>query len=91
MNYKILIALLFHSTFAFQACNTTKKQEVEEKERVEVIVTEEIEIDSSDIVQVEEDVINIDIFHTSLSDFISGKNKSYFDTIASVEDEFWNK
>ncbi|MBT5859365.1 MAG: hypothetical protein HOH88_05800 [Flavobacteriales bacterium] len=92
MNYKILIALLFHSTFAFQACNTTKKQKVEEKERVEVIVTEEIEIDSSDIVEVEEEVvINIDIFHTSLSDFISGKNKSYFDTIVSVEDEFWNK
>jgi len=90
MNYKALIILLFHSTFAFQACNTIKEKKVNNvisiEENQEVI--EEILIDT---VIFENEAIKADILHTSLADFISGKDKSYYDTIISIDSDFWSE
>jgi len=91
MNYKILIVLLFHSTFAFQACNTTNKQKVTQTisdEDAQVFVEEIIDTVAFEDERIEESFY-IDTLQTSLANFISGTEKSYYDSIISIDSEFW--
>ena len=93
MNYKILIALLFHSTFAFQSCNLIKKKKVTKTISIEEIqVVEEKTLAAVDIEnEIIEESFYIDTFQTSLANFISGIDKSYYDSIVSIDSDFWNK
>ena len=93
MNCKILIALLFHSTFAFQSCNLIKKKKVTKTISIEEIqVVEEKTLAAVDIEnEIIEESFYIDTFQTSLANFISGIDKSYYDSIVLIDSDFWNK
>ena len=94
MNYKIIAVVLFHSTFSFPSCNVSESK-ISKSVSSEVIDDDTLSIIDSSIYQVSviEEVkdVEIDIYQTNLADFISGKNKSYFDTILSVDEKFWNE
>ena len=82
MRNTVLIILLFHSTFAFHSCNIFKK-----KNPPRLIVVEEIE----EIKVVEEESFSIDTLQTSLANFVSGIEKSYYDSIIFIDSAFWNE
>ena len=94
MNYKIIAVVLFHSTFSFPSCNVSESK-ISKSVSSGVIEDDTLSIIDSSIYQVSviEEVkdVEIDIYQTNLADFISGKNKSYFDTIVSLDDKFWNE
>ena len=93
MNYKLIAVVLFHSTFSFPSCNVSESK-INKSISSQVIEKDTSIIDSSFYqVSVIEEVkdVEIDIYQTNLADFISGKNKSYFDTILSVDEKFWNE
>jgi len=89
MKYKIIIVILFHSTFSFQGCRSVNTHEDTVTDIKDVI--DEINMKDSSVLILKEDkeIFSIDTFQTSLSDFISGKDKSYFDTIIKIDSDFW--
>ena len=82
MHIKTLLFLLFHTTFAFQSCNIQKSTK-----EIPADLTEAYTISQTDNKDINN--VKIDTFQTSLSDFISAKDKTYFDTIIPIEEDFW--
>ena len=97
----MFVIFLFHSTFAFQACKTCKSpisnrvQPLEQVKDESTDILEEIDQDAlaSDTTSQDQgkdiNIVAIDTFHTSLGYLISGQERSYFDTIIEIEDNFW--
>ena len=85
MNFKsfFLIILLFHLTFAFYGCFSPEKG----KNNIQAPIEEKVEM--TEVVDNNTNIIVSDTFQTSLAEFISGKNKSYFDSIIEINEEFW--
>jgi len=88
-----LIILLFHSTFAFHGCFLSKKTKIIKsstiiEEKVEII--EVVDTVSYNLYK-DTNLVVLDTFQTSLAEFISGKNKSYFDSIIEIDKEFWTE
>ena len=85
INIKTLLVILFHSTFAFQSCNVKKSP-------VSNASINYPELDTT-FQTSDKDINNvfIDTFQTSLANFISGMDKSYYDSILSIDSDFWDE
>ena len=89
----LILSFLFVVFLSFTSCSSTNISNDNSESKTSIEESVIVKIDSISVdTTVEKDIeLEYSILHTSISDFLSGKSKSYFDTILSINEDFWTE
>lgn len=89
----LILSFLFVVFLSFTSCSSTNISNDNSESKTSIEESVIVKIDSISVdTTVEEDIeLEYSTLHTGISDFLSGKSKSYFDTILSINEDFWTE